>query len=82
MVDIHYGPMGYWNSIATPGNILYMHPANERRRYIVASSLIAWARSQIDPWHPECLISNIGYSPIDHVDGVKSFRYQIYPQAE
>ena len=29
--------------------ILYMHPANERRRYIVTSSLIGWAHVQNDP---------------------------------
>ena len=27
-------------------NILWMHPANERRRYNVTSSLIGWAHSQ------------------------------------
>ena len=29
--------------------ILWMHPANERRRYNVKSSLIGWAHSQNDP---------------------------------
>ena len=29
--------------------IWYMHPANERRRYNVTSSLIGWAHSQNDP---------------------------------
>ena len=29
---------------------LCMHPANERRRYIVTSSLIGWAHTQNDPW--------------------------------
>ena len=32
------------------GIIMYMRPANERRRYIVTSSLIGWAHIQIDPW--------------------------------
>ena len=27
-----------------------MHPANERPRYIVTSSLIGWAHTQNDPW--------------------------------
>ena len=31
------------------GIILWMHPANERRRYIVTSPLIGWTHSQIDP---------------------------------
>ena len=31
------------------GIILCMHPANERRRYNVTSSLIGWAHSQTDP---------------------------------
>ena len=31
------------------GTILYMRPANERRRYTVTSSLIGWAHSEIDP---------------------------------
>ena len=30
--------------------ILYMRPANGRRRYIVTSSLIGWAHIQNDPW--------------------------------
>ena len=32
------------------GIILYMRRANERRRYIVTSSLIGWAHLQNDPW--------------------------------
>ena len=32
------------------GIILWMRPANERRRYIVTSSLIGWAHTQNDPW--------------------------------
>ena len=30
--------------------ILCMHPANERRRYSVTSSLIGWLHTQNDPW--------------------------------
>ena len=29
--------------------IFWMRPANERRRYIVTSSLIGWAHAQNDP---------------------------------
>ena len=32
------------------GIISCMRPANERRRYIVTSSLIGWAHTQISPW--------------------------------
>ena len=32
------------------GIILWMHPINERWRYILTSYLIAWAYSQNDPW--------------------------------
>ena len=32
------------------GIILWMHPVNERWRYILTSYLIAWAYSQNDPW--------------------------------
>ena len=32
------------------GIILRIHPANERRRYIVMSSLIGWAHVRNDPW--------------------------------
>ena len=35
-----------------PGIILWMRPANERRRYNVTSSLIGWEHSQNDPWWP------------------------------
>ena len=33
----------------SPGIILYIRPANERRRYIVTSSHIGWAHTQNDP---------------------------------
>ena len=32
------------------GIILCMHPANERRRYIVTSPLIGWVHTQNEPW--------------------------------
>ena len=32
----------------TTGFILWMHPANERRRYVVTSPLIGWAHAQKD----------------------------------
>ena len=35
----------YW-----PGVIMCMHPASERRRYIVKLFLIGWPRNQNDPW--------------------------------
>ena len=38
------------------GFILCMCPANERRRYIVTSSLIGWAHIQYDPWHVKCYL--------------------------
>ena len=34
-----------------PGIILWMHPASERRRYIVTSSLIGWVHTQNNPWY-------------------------------
>ena len=39
--------------LISPGIILCMHPANERRRYIVTSSLIGWVHTQNDPCIPE-----------------------------
>ena len=36
------------------GIFLCMHPANERRSYIVASSLISWVHTQNDPWTQYC----------------------------
>ena len=39
------------------GIILYMHPANERRRYNVMSCLIGWARTQNDPRNGRKIIS-------------------------
>ena len=39
-----------------PGIILCMRPANERRRYIVTSSLIGWAHTQNDPWWTLCTL--------------------------
>ena len=32
------------------GIILWMHPANERRHYIVTSTILGWANSQNDPF--------------------------------
>ena len=37
----------YFNSFAEI--IFYMHPANERRRYLVTSSFIGWAHTENDP---------------------------------
>ena len=33
------------------GIMLCICPTNERRRYIVTSSLIGWAHTRTDPWH-------------------------------
>ena len=42
-------------SAPLPEIILWMRPANERRRYTVTSSLIGWAHSQNDLWaHEDC----------------------------
>ena len=38
------------NSVGKSGILLCMVPTNERRRYIVMSSLIGWAHTQKDPW--------------------------------
>ena len=38
--------------LSEPGVILGMGSANERRRYIVTSSLIGWAHTQNDPCQP------------------------------
>ena len=41
-----------------PVIILYMRPANERRRYSVTSSLIGWAHTQDDPCRPWDKLNN------------------------
>ena len=43
-----------------PGIILCMHPANERQRYNVKSSLIGWAHTQNDP----CKLRMINSLPV------------------
>ena len=40
------------------GIILCMHPANERRRYNVTSSLIGWAHSCNDTWFHVCVLGS------------------------
>ena len=45
-VDNRLGPV---STCSISGIILCMRPANERRRYIVTSSLIGWAHTQNDP---------------------------------
>ena len=39
-----------WQHNWNVGIILCMRPANERRCYIVTSSLVGWAHAQNDPW--------------------------------
>ena len=39
-----------WLLLWHTGINLWMRPANERRRYIVTSSLIGWAHTRNDPW--------------------------------
>ena len=48
----------FWQSSAPAGIILWMRPANERRRYNVTSSVIGRAHSQNDPC-PECGLLNL-----------------------
>ena len=51
-----------WSTLAQvepTGIILYLCPPNERRRYIVTSSLIGLAHTQNDPW-----------TNVDHVDAI------------
>ena len=38
------------NATQCTGLILGLHPANERRRYEVTSSLICWAQTENQPW--------------------------------
>ena len=51
-----------WNFPINPftkaGIILYMRPANERRRYSVTSSLIGWAHTQNDPTTRSATVSS------------------------
>ena len=39
-----------YESSVSPGIILCMRPANERRRYTVTPPVIGWAHTQNDPW--------------------------------
>ena len=41
----------YWSSLQHSGLILGLHPANERRRYFVTTSLIGWCKPRIIPEH-------------------------------
>ena len=61
--------------VTLPGIILYMRPANGRRRYNVTSSLIGWAHTQSDPcltlscfllWHAD---ADVGETHGAHRDG-------------
>ena len=38
------------------GLILGLHPANERRRYFVTTSLIGWAQTKNQPWNSTSLV--------------------------
>ena len=37
-------------AMCVAANIMCVHPANERGRYIVTSTLIGWVRTKNDPW--------------------------------
>ena len=41
-------------SNTTPGLILYLRPANERRRYIVTAFLIGWVQIYDKLWYAVC----------------------------
>ena len=43
-------PCSKYKKVLKAGIILWLCPANERRRYIVTSSLIGWAHTQNEPW--------------------------------
>ena len=45
-----FGSTNHTAGITISGIMLYMCPANGRRRYNVTSSLIGWAHTQNDPW--------------------------------
>ena len=62
---MHFTPLAIDNSTMfwcqtsrswCPGIILCMHPANERRRYNVTSSLTGWVHAQNDPWNCQPII--------------------------
>ena len=55
--------------ISSSGIILWMHPANERWRYIVTSSLIGWVHTQNDPCIPYIKV---------HLNNNKSSHQHIY----
>ena len=61
-----------WKQLVFPGIILCMHPANERWRYIVTSSLIGWVHSQNDPCIPRSATSYLPYSEPIHICCVSS----------
>ena len=48
-----YEKKQYFAHPIQPGIILWMRPANDRRRYIATSSLIGWVQTQNDPWTTE-----------------------------
>ena len=50
IITVHYA--------ANPGPILGLHPANERRRYFVTTSLIGWAQTWHQPWNPSHLLGH------------------------
>ena len=65
------------NSIYTyAGIILCMRPANERRRYIVTSSLIGWAHTQNDPciWYAYIVQGPYSASHVQHAESDKVAR--------
>ena len=59
-ISLFYSPAGIYYSAVV--SILFMRPANERRRYCVTSSLIGWAHTQIDPCYDTHSLS-LFYSP-------------------
>ena len=74
---------GGFSALTIAGIILYMRPANERRRYIVTPSLIGWAHTQNDPCNSACyrcgtLSSPIVCSASPHLSCIENMRPWTY----
>ena len=69
----------YVMTITETGIILFLRPANARRRYNVTSSLIGWAKKQNDPcWNGSCIeLTNIPYLPTWVRCGMSMFYRQL-----
>ena len=86
-IHSYYSKSQHWHSCnhTCPGLILGLHPTNERRRYIVTTSLIGWAQALLPihhvyvSWDILCIITYSSTTSVSCHQGVVPWQIQGCP---